>query len=56
MPSRHWSILIWQIVILIVLLSVWEWGHTVSRALLPRQWVPGILDPYFISRPSECQM
>ena len=52
MPSRQWSILIWQIVILVVVLSVWEWGHVVAKALLPRQWVPGILDPYFISRPS----
>ena len=52
MPSRQWSILIWQLVILVAVLSIWEWGHAASRALLPRQFVPGILDPYFISKPS----
>ena len=41
-----------QIVILIVSLSVWQWGFDVAKALLPRPWVPKILDPYFISKPT----
>ncbi len=52
MRTRQWSILVWQIVILVSVLAIWEWGHDVCKALLPRQFVPGILDPYFISKPS----
>ena len=52
MKSRSASILLWQIVILIVSLSVWQWGFDVAKALLPRPWVPKILDPYFISKPT----
>jgi NitT/TauT family transport system permease protein len=42
----------WQLVILGVVLSVWEWGWDLAKATLPRPWVPKILDPYFISEPS----
>lgn len=42
----------WQIAILVAGLSVWEWGWDVARAMLPKPWVPKILDPYFISKPS----
>ena len=42
----------WQIAILVAGLSVWEWGWDVARATLPKPWVPKILDPYFISKPS----
>ncbi len=52
MPSRRLSILLWQIFILVVALSVWQWGFDVCKALLPKGWVPKILDPYFISKPS----
>jgi NitT/TauT family transport system permease protein len=52
MSSRRLSILIWQIVILVILLSVWEWGFAIAKAWLPRPLVPSILDPYFVSRPS----
>jgi NitT/TauT family transport system permease protein len=51
MRSR-WIILFWQIVILAVTLAVWQWGFDLCRALLPKPWVPKILDPYFISKPS----
>ena len=49
---RRLSILFWQIAILLVVLSVWQWGFDLCRAVLPKPWVPKILDPYFISKPS----
>ena len=52
MAHRRLSILAWQIFILVVLLSVWEWGYDTAKALLPRAFVPSILDPYFIAKPS----
>ncbi len=52
MSSRRTSILFWQIAILIVSLSIWQWGFDVSKALLPKAWVPKILDPYFVSKPT----
>jgi NitT/TauT family transport system permease protein len=52
MSSRKLSVRLWQLVILVVLLSVWEWGYDGARAALPKALVPSILDPYFISKPS----
>lgn len=52
MSSRRTSILFWQIAILIVSLSIWQWGFDVSKAVLPKAWVPKILDPYFVSKPT----
>ncbi|HRD75682.1 MAG TPA: ABC transporter permease [Hyphomicrobiaceae bacterium] len=52
MKNRQLSILFWQIVILVVSLSIWQWGFDVAKALLPKPWVPKILDPYFISKPT----
>jgi NitT/TauT family transport system permease protein len=52
MQQRKLSILFWQLALLVIVLSIWEWGFDVCRALLPRPWVPKILDPYFISKPS----
>ena len=52
MASRKLPILLWQISILVVTLAIWEWGFELSKALLPKKFVPSILDPYFISRPS----
>ena len=51
-PHRHsLSALAWQIGICVVVLSVWQWGYQ-FRARFP--WlVPDLLDPYFISKPSE---
>jgi len=46
------AILFWQLAILVVTLSIWEWGFDLCRAVLPRPWVPKILDPYFISKPT----
>src|SRR6201996_6370532 len=51
-PRRHsFSTLAWQVAICVVVLSVWQWGYQ-FRARFP--WlVPDLLDPYFISKPSE---
>jgi NitT/TauT family transport system permease protein len=45
------SILFWQILILAIMLSVWQWGYDLKPIF--GTWVPRILDPYFISTPSE---
>jgi NitT/TauT family transport system permease protein len=53
MKPRRYSLstLAWQVLICAVVLSVWQWGYQ-FRARLP--WlVPDLLDPYFISKPSE---
>ena len=41
----------WQAAICISVLSIWQWGYQ-FHASFP--WlVPDLLDPYFISKPSE---
>jgi NitT/TauT family transport system permease protein len=50
--TRRAVILFWQLAILASLLVVWQWGFEWSKALLPRAYVPKILDPYFIAKPS----
>jgi len=52
MAARKLSIWLWRLVILAVLMSIWEWGFEVAKATLPKPYVPSVLDPYFISRPS----
>ena len=43
--------LIWQALICIAVLSIWQWGYDLHASL---PWlVPDLLDPYFISKPSE---
>jgi sulfonate transport system permease protein len=43
--------LAWQFLICIVVLSIWQWGYDL-HARFP--WlIPDLLDPYFISRPSD---
>ena len=45
------STLAWQVSICAIVLSVWQWGYQ-FHARFP--WlVPDLLDPYFISKPSE---
>jgi NitT/TauT family transport system permease protein len=53
MSSHRLSIRLWQLVILAVTLSVWEWGFDVAKMTLPKALVPSILDPYFISKPTS---
>jgi NitT/TauT family transport system permease protein len=53
MKARRHSLgtLAWQVLICAVVLSVWQWGYQ-FRTHFP--WlVPDLLDPYFISKPSE---
>src|SRR5262245_66331496 len=52
MRQSRATILFWQLAILLVTLSIWQWGFDVCKTLLPKPWVPKILDPYFISKPS----
>lgn len=52
MTRSRGAILFWQILILVVLLSIWQWGFDVAKLILPRAYVPKILDPYFISKPT----
>jgi NitT/TauT family transport system permease protein len=49
MPRR--STLVWQALICAVVLSIWQWGYDLHASL---PWlVPDLLDPYFVSKPSE---
>jgi NitT/TauT family transport system permease protein len=52
MTSRQAVILFWQLLIFAVLLVIWQWGFEWCQALLPKAYVPKILDPYFIAKPS----
>lgn len=52
MSSRRAVILIWQLIILAVVLVIWQWGFEWCNALLPKTYVPKILDPYFVAKPS----
>jgi NitT/TauT family transport system permease protein len=41
----------WQTAICVVVLSIWQWGYDLHVKL---PWlVPDLLDPYFISKPSD---
>jgi NitT/TauT family transport system permease protein len=51
MRQNSRSTLAWQISICVVVLSVWQWGYQLHTRF---PWlVPDLLDPYFISKPSE---
>ncbi|WP_076858354.1 ABC transporter permease [Bradyrhizobium mercantei] len=52
MLNHRSVILFWQLAILVLLLLVWQWGFEWSKALLPKAYVPKILDPYFVAKPS----
>ena len=44
------STMMWQVLIAVTLLVVWEWGYSLHDRL---PWlVPELLDPYFVSKPS----
>jgi NitT/TauT family transport system permease protein len=48
---RGFSTLAWQAAICVAVVAIWQWGYDL-HARLP--WlVPDLLDPYFISRPSD---
>lgn len=48
---RRGAVLAWQVTIGLVTLAIWQWGYALhDRA----PWlVPQLLDPYFVSRPSD---
>ena len=51
MRQNSLSTLVWQVSICVVVLSVWQWGYQFHTRF---PWlVPDLLDPYFISKPSE---
>lgn len=51
MSGRRSGTRLWQALICLLALSVWQWGYD-FHASLP--WlVPELLDPYFVSKPSE---
>ncbi|SFJ69567.1 ABC transporter permease [Bradyrhizobium sp. Gha] len=52
MPKSRTVIVFWQLAILAFVLVVWQWGFEWSKALLPKAYVPKILDPYFVAKPS----
>jgi NitT/TauT family transport system permease protein len=43
--------LAWQVLICIVVLSIWQWGYDLHTRF--PLLIPDLLDPYFISKPSE---
>jgi NitT/TauT family transport system permease protein len=48
---RPISILAWQALICVGVLSIWQWGYDLHASV---PWlVPDLLDPYFVSKPSE---
>ena len=50
-PRGSLSIWGWQLLICVAVLSVWQWGYDLHASL---PWlVPDLLDPYFVSKPSE---
>ena len=48
---RPVSTLAWQALICVAVLSIWQWGYDLHASV---PWlVPDLLDPYFVSKPSE---
>jgi NitT/TauT family transport system permease protein len=46
------SVAMWQIVILLLVLAVWQWGADLRRFDILKPIVPRILEPYYVSKPS----
>jgi NitT/TauT family transport system permease protein len=51
MTSRYPGVLLWQALICFAVLGVWQWGFDLHN--LAPSLVPDLLDPYFVSKPSE---
>ena len=50
-PQHRANTLLWQMAICAAVLSIWQWGYGLHGQL---PWlVPDLLDPYFVSKPSE---
>ncbi|WID97554.1 ABC transporter permease [Bosea vestrisii] len=52
MKQSSAKVVAWQVAILVIVLSIWEWGWSLRAIAALKPLVPGILDPYFISKPS----
>ena len=51
MARRPKSTFAWQALICVAVLSIWQWGYDLHASA---PWlVPDLLDPYFVSKPSE---
>ncbi len=51
MSRQPRSTFAWQALICIAVLSIWQWGYDLHPSV---PWlVPDLLDPYFVSKPSE---
>jgi NitT/TauT family transport system permease protein len=51
MRRRPVNTLAWQALICVAALSIWQWGYDLHDSV---PWlVPDLLDPYFVSKPSE---
>ena len=48
---RSLTTLAWQALICIAVLSIWQWGYDLHGKF--PSLIPDLLDPYFISKPSE---
>ena len=48
---RRGKALVWQALICVAVLAIWQWGYDLHASV---PWlVPDLLDPYFVSKPSE---
>jgi NitT/TauT family transport system permease protein len=51
LARRSTNVWLWQALICAAVLSIWQWGYELHTSL---PWlVPDMLDPYFISKPSD---
>jgi NitT/TauT family transport system permease protein len=51
MVRRPITTLAWQALICVAVLAIWQWGYDLHSSV---PWlVPDLLDPYFVSKPSE---
>jgi NitT/TauT family transport system permease protein len=47
------AVLFWRLALLLVALAIWQWAYDLRAWPALRPFVPGFLDPYFVSKPSE---
>jgi NitT/TauT family transport system permease protein len=52
MSSTRLSTIAWQLAILAAILCIWQWGFDLRKLPGLKPFVPAILDPYFVSKPS----
>jgi len=52
MRSTRGKVLFWQVAIVAGVLTVWQWGYDLRAVPALKPFVPSILDPYFVSKPS----